>query len=421
MLDFISNTFRTKTLKHSAISFSGVIITGIFGAFFYILIARFLGPVDFGIFSVSVLVITLLSDVLSVGIDTGTIRFIGKYSTRDTQTALRFLKLGLLIKLGICLFLIVIGWFLIPQFAIYFFKKVEFVFPFRMALFGASGLMLFSFISSAINAYQKFIASNLLNVGANFLRLLIVVVFFSLGILTLNNTLYIYSFVLFFGFTIGIFLLPNFLNVGGEKKVIKEFFNYNKWIAIFTAIAALSSRLDSFITARFLPLEEVGIYSVAVTLSNIVPQIVFALGVVVAPKLASFDSNEKALSYLKKLQLFVVGLAFLGLLAGIPASYFLIPLMYGQSYIQSILPFVILLIAQAIFLISVPVHTAIIYYFSYPKLFVYVGTLHVLIVGFVGWFLISNFGYIGASVTVLIGILSNFLIPVIWFLKRIKK
>ena len=84
-------------------------------------------------------------------------------------------------------------------------------------------------------------------------------------------------------------------------------------------------------------------------------------------------------------------------------------------------PFVILLFAQAVFLVSIPVHTSIFYYFSKPKVFVFVGALHLVLVSFLGWLLISRFGYVGAALTMLVGNIFNFIAPGIWVLKEFKK
>lgn len=283
------------------------------------------------------------------------------------------------------------------------------------------GALLFSFATFSVQAIQKFLAWSILNISINLLRLLTVALLIYLGLLTLDSTLAVYVFFPFLGFLVGLFILPNFFKVKNEVEVAKRLFSYNIWVAAFTLIAAISSRLDTFLSTRLLSLEEVGIYSVAVNLASIVPQVVFALGTVAAPKLASFNSDKKAVSYLKKLQLFVFGLCGSGLAIGIPLSYFLIPALYGQVYTASIPPLIILLVAQAIFLFSVPVHTGVTYYFGYPKLFVWVSLVHLAIVLGLGWVLISNFGIIGAAWTVLLGSVSNFLIPAIWILRKFRK
>src|SRR3989344_2955674 len=53
----------TTTFRQSSITFIGTALTGALGAVFYILAARFLGPSAFGLFNVSLTVLTLTSDI----------------------------------------------------------------------------------------------------------------------------------------------------------------------------------------------------------------------------------------------------------------------------------------------------------------------------------------------------------------------
>jgi len=418
MKERIKEILLTRTLHQSLVTSSGTIITGFLGMAFYILVARFLGPVDFGIFSVAVASVSLIASIANIGIDTGIVRFVGRYISSKENRALRFLKLGLELKILSSLLVLAIGWLVMPFVTQNLLGKTELLFPLRLSLFGVATSLLLSFTSSSIQAIQRFWVWSGLNIFTNLLRLVAAVFLFSLGLLSVESSLGVYILFPLFGFAIGLLFLPGFLKIKKEKSVLNEFYNYNKWIALFTLIVAISSRLDTFLSARFLSLGEVGIYSVAVTLAGVVPSIVYALATVVAPKLASMTNDSDAFSYLKKLQLFVLCLALVGIVVGIPVSYIIIPLLYGNQYLASITPLTVLLIAQAIFLISIPTHTSIFYYFSYPQFFVYVGVVHLFILLFGGWFMISTFGYMGAAWIFLIGNVWNFVAPFTWVLRK---
>ena len=421
MKEKIKQILKSKTFSQTLITSFGTIVNGVLGLFFYVLAARYLGPSKFGIFSISVAAIALIASITNFGVDTGIVRFVGSYISTDRQKALRFLKSGFYIKTLSSIFVIILGWYIVPFVATYFFQKSELIFPLRLSLIGVASALLFSYVTSAVQAFQKFWVWSGLNIFSNLLRLLATIGLFTLGILSVESALSVYIIFPFLGFLLGLFFLPNFFKVQGEKRIFSEFMQFNGWVAAFTIIAAISSRMDTFLSARFLTLSDVGIYSVAVSLTSFIPQVVFAIGTVVAPKLASFTSKGDALKYLKKLQLFVLGIGIAGVTLGIPLSYFVIPAFYGGDYIHSIYPFIILLFAQAIFLISIPVHTAIIYYFSYPKLFVYITLINFLILLFGGWYAISNFGYVGAAWVFLIGNISNFIIPAVWVINKFKK
>lgn len=421
MKEKILKIIRTKTFSQTLVTSFGTIVNGVLGLFFYVLAARYLGPSKFGIFSISVTAVALIASIANFGVDTGIVRFVGSYINSDKQKALKFLKAGFYIKVVSSLLVIILGWYLVPFAAIKFFQKSELIFPLRLSLIGVGSALLFSYVSSAVQALQRFWVWSGLNIFSNLLRLLATIGLFALGLFSVQSALSVYIIFPFLGFLVGLFFLPNFFKVKKERAVLSEFLKFNGWVAAFTIIAAIASRLDTFLSARFLTLVDVGIYSVAVSLSGFIPQVVFAIGTVVAPKLASFTSKADALKYLKKLQLFVIGIGVFGVVIGIPLSHLVIPFFYGGEYVLSIYPFIILLVAQAIFLISIPVHTAIIYYFSYPKLFVYITLINFLILLVGGWYAISIFGYIGAAWIFLIGNISNFVIPFVWVARKFRK
>lgn len=417
----ISSVIKTNTLRQTLITLSGTLITGIFGFIFYIIVARNLGPGLYGTFSVAVTFLGLIAGISDVGTNTGIIRFAAKLFRSDREKALRFLKLGFEIKVLSWLVVLTVGLLTLPWISNNLLQKPELAYPLRFSILGVGGFLLFSFATYAVQALEKFWVWSGLNILINFLRLTVVILLIYLGIFSLKSGLLVFIIFPFLGFLTGLFFIPNFFIVKKESKLASEFFRYNKWVALFTLIAAISSRVDTFIATRLLSLHDVGIYSVATSLSSVVPQIVFALAVVVAPKLASFDSKDKALDYLIKLQLFTIGLSVLGLIIGIPLSRFLVPALYGASYTSSTTPLIVLLVAQAIFLISVPAHTSVFYYFSYPKLFVWISLGHLMIVGGAGWILISRFGVLGAAVAVLLGNLFNFVTPFVWVFNKFRR
>ena len=420
-MEKIRQALKSATVRQSAVISTATIINGLLGVAFYILTARFLGPENFGVLVVALTTLTLIADMAAIGTDTGIVKFVGQHYARDRAKALKFLKLGLEIKFIVGLAVLILGWIFVPFVAESLLTKPELIMPLRLAIIGAFATLLFTFATSSLQAIQKFWTWGAVNVSSNALRLGIVVVLFSFNLLNVDSVLALYILCVALGFVVSLFFLPNFFKAKNENTLAKEFLHYNKWVAAFIMIAAVSGRLDTFISTRLLSLKDVGIYGVATGLAVIGAQVVSGITTVVAPKLASMDTDRKAIDYLKKLQVLVIVLGVLAVVVGIPAGYFIIPAFYGAEYLASFVPLAILIVAQAIFLISIPAHSATIYYFSYAKLFVYISIVHLLIIGGLGWALISNYGYVGAAVTVLIGNVSNLVIPGVWVLNKFNK
>lgn len=408
----------TKTARESSVTIASTAISGSLGLLFFMYLARRLGPTEYGFFSVTVAMITLLSDVSDVGLNTGIVRFVAKYFESDRSKALKILKLSLELKAVIGVMVLIVGFFVMPTVASSLLGKPSLTPHLTIGLFGVIAALLFSFSANTLQATQRFRSWAYLNIGSNSGRLMGVIVLALAGYLSAYSSLFLYVFFPFFLFVLSLTTMPPFLAAKDERSVLPEIASFNKWIALFVAMSAISSRLDTLITTRLLAIEEVGIYSVAVTLTSVIPQIVYAIAVVVAPKLSRFETKAQAYIYLKKVQLMVFVLAVAGVFLAIPVGFIGIPLLYGEAYTASFGPYVVLLLAQALFLISIPAHSAVLYYFSYPKLFVYLSLGHLAIIGIGGYVAISAFGIIGAAAIVLVGNIWNLTVPMIWSLRR---
>ena len=413
---------NTATFKESSITIVGTMLNGLLGALFYISVARILGPVEFGLLTISIVTLTLISDVADIGTNTGLIRFVSSNLSHDKDKAMRFLKLSLEIKIAVWMLAFLTVFFSAPFLAQEIFHKVELILPLRLVAFGVGGALLFSFATSSIQAFQKYFLWSGLNIITNLLRLVLIFILGYNLALNVENGLLVYIILPFFGFFIAMLILParKIFSAKGEYSLSKELFVYNIPVAIFTIISAFSSRLDTYLTASLLSTREVGIYGAASQLVQVVPQLVGALGVVAAPKFASFQSSNQMLAYFKKFQLLVLGLCLLGILS-IPLFVYLIPIIYGHGYQEAVIPFTFLFIAMLVFLFSVPVHISVIYYFARPDVFIWVAIGHLLIIGGLGYIMISSYGIIGASITVLVGTTFNLIYPLIWLLIKLKR
>lgn len=418
----LKSIIKTATFKQSQITILGTLINGALGALFYIILARFLGPSNFGLLTIALTTLVLIADMADIGTNTGLIRFVSANLVQNKNKAYKFLKLSLEIKLIVWMVSALAVYFLAPFLAINLFHKTELILPLRLVAFGIGGALLFTFATSALQAYQKYFLWSAINILTNFLRLIVILILGYFLVLNVENSLLVFMILPFFGFFVTLFILParKILLSREEFSLSKELFKYNIPVAIFTVIAAFSARLDTYLNAALLSAREVGIYGVANQLVQIMPQLVSALGLVAAPKFASFQNSEQMLIYFKKFQAFVSGLTVLGILT-VPFLAYLIPILFGVSYKEAVTPFIFLFLAMLVFLFSIPVHHSVIFYFGRPDVFIWVSLGHLMIIGGLGYFMISNYGVIGASITVLVGTIFNFIVPLIWLISKIKE
>lgn len=416
----IKSILNSKTIKQVSITVPATIINGVLGVFFYILAARILGPSGFGNLIIAITFLTLITDIFDLGTNSGLIRFIPRVEEHSKRN--RIFKTSLVIKLISGGVVIILGLLIAPWIATVIFRKTELENLLRISTLGVFSALLFTFSTASLQALQYYRKWGFVNIASNLLRLLVVAGFAVLGIGSSENILFIYIFVPLLGFFLGLSFLPwrEFVSAKLNYGLFREMWGFNKNVAAFSFVAASSSRLDTFLSARFLSVGQVGIYGAANQLMTVFPQIISAIGVVVAPKFASFDTNLKMLTYLRKFQLLVIALAG-GMILLLPLANWIIPFMFGEPYRESIPVFIVLVIAMLVFLISIPVHNAIIYYYGRSDIFVWISIGHLLVILVSGLLLISRFGVVGSGLTVLIGSLFNFIAPLVWFLILLRR
>ena len=307
-MNFLKTTFGSVTFRQSTVTFSATFLNGILGLAFFGLLAQVLGVAAFGLFSVTIEVLALVASIADLGTDTGLVKFIGKYRKNDPTEAQKYLKVGLLIKLLVSLVISIVGWFASPFLAEFVFQKPELTLGLRLAAIGVATSLLFTFMTAALQGFQYFKAWGGLQISTNLLRLLLLIVLGSLATVNfsepdlLPQSLIIYISAPAFGFILGFFFIsPSFMKVKGEYGIWKKFLHYNKWVAAFTLIAALSSRLDIFLAARILDVESIGLYAAASRLALVGPQIATAVGTVIAPKMAEQTTLSSFLHYFNML------------------------------------------------------------------------------------------------------------------------
>ncbi len=419
-VNITENILKTSTFKQSGVTLFGTLLNGLIGVVFYIYVARLLGPHDYGVFSFVTITVALLASIANVGTDTGVTKFAAESWSKDKKRAIRFLNAGFLIKLtGFTI--VLAGGFLLTSFITEFLlSKQGLNDAFRWALLGVGGSMLFSFGCAALQSLQKFWGWSFVNVAGNTFRFLVFLLVISVGFPAGNAAILLFVLSPFIGFVLSILMIPRFMGVPLRKSELSELFHFNKWVAATTIIVAVSTRLDTLYSTRFLTLEEVGYYSVAVSLVGFISQIVLALGTVAAPKFAMFTKLQDAKRYLYKFELFVGGLIVIGIPVGVLVANTLVPLLYGEEYRPSIIPLIILIVGYALFLLSMPIHTMILYFLGKSRFFFWLAIVHVITIAIAGFFLIPEYKIIGAAMTAFLGMCVNLIIPAI-FVLRYKK
>ena len=195
--------------------------------------------------------------------------------------------------------------------------------------------------------------------------------------------------------------------------VLKEMFKFGAAQYVGSLGAQMFKRLDSFLLALFLDVSAVGYYSVAVTGYELTLSIPRALNALLAGETSSRQETQAALLVAQTTR--TVLWLTIGIVTFVAAlSPWLIPLVYGPDFTQSVLPLVILLAASVLLGVASHLQT----YFvgiGRPGLngtFTLIAGLANL--GFSLW-LIPVAGIVGNAVATLLGAVISALLHLFWF------
>lgn len=266
-------------LKTSFIVFLSVIIAKILNYAFKLIVARNFGPEVYGLFSLSLVVVSFFTAFASMGLFDGLVRYISIYRGRSENekiTKIIFFSLKISFILGLITAAIM---FFSANFAAnVIFHNSELVIFLKIFSLTLPFSMISSIYLSSLRAFEKITAYSVsINVFQNFARVLALIVFILLGInswavagsyLISIIILALISYVLGNSIIKKIVLRKN-LTKRDEKKIYLELLNYS-WPLMFAGITFnILYWCDSILIGYFKDVAQVGYYSMAITLISL--------------------------------------------------------------------------------------------------------------------------------------------------------
>lgn len=362
-----------SSIKQSFVMSAGTAINSLLGLIFYIFIARFLGPSDFGNFSFLLGFGLLAAEVGDLGLGSALVRF-GSGSDFAGVFTITFAQRIIASTL----------FFLIALVA----GK-----SFYLSALVAISLQSVSLITQSFLARQKYGFFVLINIFGNTCRLVLIWIFLSqLGV---ENILLMFSAGNFLAFFLGILLVWNLrpFSLSEAKKMLKPVWEYSRFVALSFGIASIGAKIDIPIIFILAGSSVTGIYTSAQKLVSVFSQIAASLDGVFAPKFSAEKKNPLR-EYVTISILVSLGLLLIPLFSG-----FFIPLIFGQKYLPAVPIFNLLSLALIPFFLSGPFSAAVLYRFgkSSYHLIISAGQLAVSVLGY--FIFIPIMGVNGAAVT----------------------
>lgn len=357
MLKRLKGLFLTDTGQDTSIVLAGTSINVLAGGLFFIFVPWFLGPADYGLFSVVISTCLMVAAIANFGLDTGILRFAAKNNSVLGFAFKIYLALGALTA--------VFGFLLAPIIASLL-GYPQMTGLLRIGFTGIIFLLLTNFFVAALQSRGEFAKASIVSISSNLSRLLILGTAYYFFTVNLFFLTVLFFFVTIMSVVIGIIYQP--LNLSGTTTVKKEFFKYNFWIAAALIISAIP--FDNYLLLLLSSSTAVGLYAMPYKLLTFSHQFGGNFTRVLASRYSTFDTRQKAVEFTKKSIVFpgtfILGLIFLIIVSPLFTQLF------GDQYQGSLPVMQILSVGFIFFFASTIPSSLILYYFGRSDISFYI-------------------------------------------------
>ena len=415
--------------KETAVESAGIIlffliIERIIQTFRGIIFARVLGPGEYGLFTLAIFFIPIVVTLAKLGIPSCYNRYVPQYEEKGMLGDFFIRNYRITILAGI--FFTVLCLSFSKQISWLLFASVDHKFIIVLCALTILPSLIFENLQFSFSGMRIYKMGSLLRFAQFFIftALSIPLVIYYQKVeyaVTANLISFIIVSSLFAFITLKYILRSGSQSVKIEdNNFYRKIFRYSVWFVVTPIIVNVFNYMDRLMLNRFLGLEEVGIYSIAVNVANLLLLFGMVAGKVVMPNLSRiWENGEKE----RVISLFNIGIkanALVILFIAVMLSLFKEPLvsfLYGQSYIESISAINILLI----FSFFTSIHAIIGAYAGIiEKTFIH---LIINIIGFVfnvilNYILIPNYQLVGAATATTVSFIISFIAINCWFYKE---
>lgn len=328
--------------KNTTITFLTRILNLIIGLVTSIIIARILGPKGKGIYSLVILLPTLIVSFTNIGIGPATIYYIGKgkYSYEKifgNNVIMSFIIGGFSVLIGLIIILFFQNFFFSGIYPYYLFFSLILI-PFRL---------FFDYINNILLGLQCFKDYNLASFIQTVLFLIMVVITILVfkmnvfGVLLSNILTSLLISILLF---IWIRRLIGNISLQIEKDYIKDISTYGIRAHLSNILSFLHLRLDMLLINVFMNPLAVGYYSISVAITEKLWLISQSASTVLFPKVSSEKDGKALKEFTPIVSRNVLLITVLGAILIFFLSRWIVIFLFSEAYLPAVHPLQILLI-----------------------------------------------------------------------------
>ena len=411
--------------KGAGIAFMGLLLGKLFAYLTRIFIARTLGPEDYGLISIGIAIISILTTFSLLGLNSGLTRFIAFYmGKRDLGKVKGSLLSSFKITLPISIIFSILLFLFSEQVALFFSKPdlvpliqiFSFVLPFSVIMnLSDSSLLGFKLIKQKVYTVE---------IGKNLSTFLLVVIFFYFGFNLLGAVL---------GFTLGIvissliglyYLRDNILHYLIRIKAIyinKEIFSFSWPLILVAFLSIFMSWTGILILSYFDTAVNVGLYQASLDTCVLLTFISSAFSFIVTPIISELYSQKK-IKEIRKIYkttnrwIFLIVFPLFLILVLFPDK--VLEIMFGREFVSG--SFILILLSIGYFFnVIFGISTNLILSIGKTKINFYIASIAATSNLFLSLILIPIYGTIGAAIVMLISMILWSLLPFLYINKKI--
>ncbi|MBT7499403.1 MAG: oligosaccharide flippase family protein [Candidatus Pacebacteria bacterium] len=389
--------FKSEASQQSLVITAGSFITSGIMAVAMILLSRFLGPEKFGVFSVSISLMFVISKFADLGLNQLIPRFMGQWFFQKKKNE-EFLKYILWLKTIFSIVLLLIFFpasGFLSQLINY--PHLEMIY---WAIIGSIFIEIYSYSYLVLSSRHQFLQLSLLGILQALIKLIsfgVIIWFFSSNLLSITAFYYLAPavavLIISFFLKEKIFYKPKIASYKIRAEMNKFWFHSGVGVAMMTLIG----NLDILLIQRFLNSFETGVYAGAARIAAFMATLSGSIGIVLISRVSRYKNRADIIKYLKKSSILVLA-AIVGFVLYLPFSSLLIKYTIGPEYLSRNLATIFLVGNSFLGLILVPL-TAVFYTLNKPSYFSINGFIQVACILIGTLLFIGQYGIMAAAIS----------------------
>jgi O-antigen/teichoic acid export membrane protein len=301
----VENTETEKNLKVVAkgagLVFFGLAFSKILTYVYRLIVARYYGPGDYGLISIGLSVITVLIAIVILGMDSGIIRYVSEFRTRNDQSRLKGairtpMKISLPFAVAMATFLFMLA----PSFAGLFAKDIEtqtaLTIIFQIISITLPFSVCYNYLLVAIKGFKRMDYNVYADNIFYSIVLVVSVALFSLAGFGIEGIAWSYAITVIasFLFVFYFFNTRIFRIFGGTKAVtdIRALMKYSVPLFIGTMAGIIIFSFDTIMLGVFKTASDVGVYNAALPTAKIITVFSATFGALFMPIVVEYRTKN---------------------------------------------------------------------------------------------------------------------------------